>query len=413
MLKAKMPNGADLSRISLAIAEKKNRDRKLTDDKKKAVRWMDNDGLPGGTYIDGGTSCEAYDLLKNESICEFSGDQFEILSRQSPYAQKQILDALSLYFDRKPKTSSTHSLQDLLKADYKNLAQHCPLDKTKVVALTMRYIALKGSLPQGRNLSELDFDLYMNSPNLEAYMKAIIPDYQDLGHTNFYFKDAVTSYLGALKKQEKCINDLYKASDKKDLLSCQGLDADSKRVFDLSSVGFSLRDMYRFVDLSTSDRDDYFKQSQSCIGKSFKIPGNLKCSELYLPSELKNAGSYEAYTKKISHHISKMLEMNTPVGVSLCTRFFKDPTATTLQDNFSYLCGRPVDPKYVDGEGSHAVTLIGQRCSKKGKKEYLLQNSWGVSCHKYHKSFDCTGKGGFWVPEDVLLRNTRNLSMLQ
>jgi hypothetical protein len=108
------------------------------------------------------------------------------------------------------------------------------------------------------------------------------------------------------------------------------------------------------------------------------------------------------------------------VALSVCTGFFK---ATT-----------PIDSKFCDNDvpgvadhGRHAVTLIGHRPGPSGKRQFLIQNSWGNSC-PFTQHEDSTypaalvglvecelspgglPTGRFWVEEDLLFNNTFSMS---
>ena len=70
-----------------------------------------------------------------------------------------------------------------------------------------------------------------------------------------------------------------------------------------------------------------------------------------------------------------------------------------------------------DGETlAHAVSIVGQRCVN-GRIEYQIQNSWGKTCNPYVKNgkylFNCDPKTGLiWIPENKLLMNLFNISVL-
>lgn len=109
------------------------------------------------------------------------------------------------------------------------------------------------------------------------------------------------------------------------------------------------------------------------------------------------------------------------VGVSICTGFFK---ATT-----------PIDSKFCDDDTAgiadhsyHAVTLIGYRPGPTGRRQFLIQNSWGNTCPfrkhvggvppalndlvecESQSETDTSSTGRFWVDEDLLFNNTYQLS---
>jgi hypothetical protein len=110
------------------------------------------------------------------------------------------------------------------------------------------------------------------------------------------------------------------------------------------------------------------------------------------------------------------------MGLSICTSFFKSPTAVNSKH-----CDK--DEPGVAEHGRHGVTLIGYRPSSNGKRQFLVQNSWGNTCP--FKQFpgsavpaalqnlvECevtpgaiaTPTGRFWVEEDLLFDNVYHYS---
>jgi len=108
------------------------------------------------------------------------------------------------------------------------------------------------------------------------------------------------------------------------------------------------------------------------------------------------------------------LQANRPLGIDLCTAFFSDPTADT---NYGVNCDA------TQLHGYHAMTVTGRRCVH-GEMQYQVQNSWGPTCgyvinaagsagDEVTHFYECNEEAGYiWVPEDVLLRNTRSLAAL-
>lgn len=109
-------------------------------------------------------------------------------------------------------------------------------------------------------------------------------------------------------------------------------------------------------------------------------------------------------------------------GVSICTGFFKESTPVNSQ-----FCDNDV-PGVAD-HGRHAVTLIGYRPGPSGRRQFLVQNSWGTSCPfrqgisgnipaALQNLVECevtsgaiaSPTGRFWVDEDLLFNNTYQLS---
>ena len=102
--------------------------------------------------------------------------------------------------------------------------------------------------------------------------------------------------------------------------------------------------------------------------------------------------------EELVERFSRNLGEGRPVGISYCTGFFRD-----LNDSMDYRL-KNCDPDKNHRHGKHASAIIGERC-KNGKREYLIQNSWGNQCDSY-KSLDCNAKQGtIWVPQDVLFPN--------
>lgn len=408
MLKAKMDKSPDLARISLAVLEKAERDKQLEVNKKKAVRWM-SAGLPGGTFIDAGNACEAFDLVKGREICESKNDLFESHTKANAYDQKMILDALSMYFDGKSKTLGTNyittEITAAIEADYLNASALCPVDPHLVRTYIEQYKNAGGISKNIDSLKELQVRTYLNSSGTKDYLNNFVPDIEEIDKRDKTFRILHSAMILALERQEKCA--VSKLGETNENMCKIGEDPDLKRVMNLSALGFTAKDLYRFVSF-TEDRDEYFNKALNCTGEKLKIPKNLTCDTVSLIEMSKK----ETYQNDFVDLVSKNLEENTPLGISVCTRFFKNPEVVTLKNDQTYPCGDKKDPDYKAGEGSHAVTIIGKRC-RNDQTEFLIHNSWGTGCGYYNKKYECNGKGGFWVGADVLSKNARLLNILK
>lgn len=408
MLKAKMKDNPDLARISLAVLEKRGRDKNLLTEKKKAVRWKASDGLPGGTFIDAGNACEAFDLVKDQEICESKNDLFENFTKVNAYDQKKILDALSLYFDGKEKNLSGRLLTDKLKAaivvDYSNAVRECPINDVVIDSLTKLYKDGNGT-GNPDHFRNLQVRTYLESKSIKDYIQEILPDLEEVSKREASLGAFSRALVETLQDQEKCAT--RKLSMKSDNLCLFEADANISRIMNLSALGFSARDLYRFVDY-TEDRDEYFNKALHCDGVKHKIPSTLNCSTISLIEMSKK----DTYIKDFSDLLTKNLEEDTPIGISVCTRFFTKPNVVTLKPDQTYPCGNKNDPDYQNGEGSHAVTIIGKRCVN-GKNQFLIHNSWGTGCGYYAKEYECNKKGGFWVDEEIIAKNARLVNILK
>lgn len=133
-----------------------------------------------------------------------------------------------------------------------------------------------------------------------------------------------------------------------------------------------------------------------------------------------NINSIETASMAKESTVAELCE-GRAVGVSICTGFFK---ATTAID--SKFCED--DNAGIDDHNFHAVTLIGYRSGPNGRRQFLIQNSWGNTCpFRKHvggvpaalkdlveceskSDTDSSSTGRFWVDEDLLFNNTYQLS---
>jgi hypothetical protein len=136
------------------------------------------------------------------------------------------------------------------------------------------------------------------------------------------------------------------------------------------------------------------------------------CSSKNISSDSQESAAKEKAIKEIC--------AGRALGVSICTGFFKSAT--------------PIDSKHCDDDepgvadhGRHGVTVIGYRPGQNGKRQFLVQNSWGNTCpFNQHPGnavptalqslVECevaagttaTPTGRFWVEEDLLFDNVYN-----
>ncbi|HAZ13821.1 MAG: hypothetical protein A2X86_14500 [Bdellovibrionales bacterium GWA2_49_15] len=158
-----------------------------------------------------------------------------------------------------------------------------------------------------------------------------------------------------------------------------------------------------------------------------QIPAELSCNSTYFPvhvptvigadgekdlvetARVAKARSEELFRRTIWDS----LQNNRPLGIDLCTAFFSGPTADS---NYGVNCDATQLHAY------HAMTITGRRCVN-GEMQYQVQNSWGPTCNyvvnpagssgQISYFYECNEDAGYiWVPEDVLLKNTRSLAVL-
>ncbi len=155
--------------------------------------------------------------------------------------------------------------------------------------------------------------------------------------------------------------------------------------------------------------------SPSCAVQMTQNKGNenLGCNN----HSINNDNSAERAKEKIYSQLC----LGKALAISMCTGFFKS--------------SGPVDSEYckndipgVAGHGRHALTLVGYR-TYGGKKQIKIQNSWGPTCPFLQNDsnsvpsalaplVECEMDSGnrptgrFWVDEDLLIKNSYQLSVM-
>lgn len=410
MLQAKLPNHPDLSRVQLAIMEKKVRDQNLT--KKNAVRWMKNPDMAGGVYIDAGNSCEAMNRLSNQSICLAQFDRFEELTRNTPADQMKIISSLSRYFDDRQRAVTEPMIEQIknypLEAD--EAIRSCTVSEEVFEQLIAKYVAFKKLKDPDYQLSEkfTKESLALSSQQIivgfdyDTHISTLLPGIEE--YDSGSLKTQLAHYL---TKTEPCVLEKLRKLEP----ICSNFKNSEKDVLKLTEFGMHLGEIVNVLK-GDLDRDKFFENAFNCLGdKKVTIPA-IRCITDNLAPLAKKATNEADYQAIVDAKIEKQLALGTPVGISVCTRFFKQPKAKSFLLGLGVsTCGDPSVAGYKNGEGAHAVTIIGSRCNN-GEKQYLVQNSWGDGCF-YSKEFECTKKGGFWASSTSVISNTRNLNYLE
>jgi hypothetical protein len=455
MLKAKLPGHPDLSRIQLAIAEKKVRDQNLTLDKKNAVRWKYDNGQVGGTYIDAGNSCEAFNKLKLQQICPAAGDGYEKLTKSNPSHQEKIIESLSKYFDNRKNANIFSDMNN--KATYYAAVDQafkaCPVTATDFYLLNNNYLnhlrQLKGYqqnlLAFNSPLTYQGFLIQTEINKINAEMARVsklkasdifMSGSEYLTGKSFYQRLAkhypmteVSSHIGMqtqsemknvinlvasrMKDNDECVETSVRNYYNKICTFCnEGLGKSTQDIVNLTNMGVSLLKIGEIL-AGSMDRDEFFEKAFSCEKSKVRIPSTLTCSTVELSTFSAQSKNLSQYQAMITSKIEDKLKLGTPIGISACTRFFKNPKAVTMVHGTNkYNCGDKTAATFRNGEGSHAITVIGSRCMN-GQKQFLVQNSWGSGCSFYSPEYECTGKGGFWAPAHVVVNNIRNINYLE
>ena len=147
-----------------------------------------------------------------------------------------------------------------------------------------------------------------------------------------------------------------------------------------------------------------------------KIPKNLSCERKNMgltsfhfrenPPLVPNEKFELENAPKIFRNdmITSIGKSKLPIGLSVCTIF--------LQETPSYNYHKTKSCNVSRNNGLHAVNLIGYRC-KKGKMDYLIQNSWG-EWRDLNSSLERDSKfGKAWLSEESIVLNTIEYSVLK
>ena len=433
LIKARLPGHPDLSRIQMAILEKKVRDQNLL--VKHAVRYKDGNTV--ATYVDIGSSCNAFNKIKGNPICPAKFEQFEQLTNSNPDDQEKILGTLAVYFDSRPDpiinpNSSLYSINTNFSDDRLNKAfKACLVSKAMTERLNLACREHFNYLKQSKSNFLLQFlppnfnfknftseDLAMsgeeftNGKSYLDYLNSLVPlSKVDINNpTGQKLKSELENYAHEMENQEVCVASFWRS--RPSVLTCNATEsAQRSAVKSLMKFGFKLRDITKFLN-GSYDRDKLFETAFACTSSKYKIPNNIDCKTIDLENVVKDYDSLNSYQKYVSSLLDQQLKKQTPIGISSCTRFFNNPNARTMNlGSDGYNCGDKKAKGYVDGEGAHAITIIGSRCQN-GVKQYLVQNSWGDGCF-YSDQYECTHKGGFWAPAESVINNIRELDFLE
>lgn len=158
-----------------------------------------------------------------------------------------------------------------------------------------------------------------------------------------------------------------------------------------------------------------------CSGK-IQTPAKILTNSL-LGSENKFSNSAEKAKRfsKYKNLINSALDSPKPmpVGLRYCSYVLSKDRISSLDGQTGYVSN--CTDKGING--THASIIIGRRPSKSGNGcQYLVRNSYGVSCNEYSSRWECDKtKGGkpcpagtqcggqVWVDEEDLLNNTQEV----
>lgn len=89
-----------------------------------------------------------------------------------------------------------------------------------------------------------------------------------------------------------------------------------------------------------------------------------------------------------------------PVGITFCMQTLTEKTSDGLRNGVPSEKCNP-----------HSAVIVGRQ-QKNGTCQFLVRNSWGTACTRYHPSLQCQN-GEVWIDASALTRNTYQISHLK
>ncbi len=166
------------------------------------------------------------------------------------------------------------------------------------------------------------------------------------------------------------------------------------------------------------------------LEKNAGFLGNKVCREVQLTNKFNPASEYsssladtykepEKRFQAATELVQKSLCEGKVVGIDVCFDIIsstRDPLSTPIDTNF---CEKSTS-------GFHAMTVVGKRNLEGFGNQFLVQNSYGISCNgtidvdpdpkeldyecEKNENGDFTGR--FWIAEDILLMNSISLNII-
>jgi hypothetical protein len=148
--------------------------------------------------------------------------------------------------------------------------------------------------------------------------------------------------------------------------------------------------------LETPTTMTFFKKyfEKGCEKRRLKAPGRLRVIEPQNHSQ-------QTYNE-LKDSLDQALDAKKGVpGISYCS-------GVLHKQDYEGMKMRGLDPRCPAGDAN--VSIVVNRRQGKNGCEYLVRNSYGVSCNAY--PWPCS-KGQIWVPEKDLLRNLTSVLWIE
>lgn len=166
------------------------------------------------------------------------------------------------------------------------------------------------------------------------------------------------------------------------------------RTCGVQPIESTIQNMTDLIRNSAEEASEFFNEYLHRNCQKERIRFKAQCENKY-------PGSKQETIELLHSHFDQK-DPVLPLGVSFCQRFL-----TRHGSNFKGFTRQNGTRTYDEECGKHAALLIGRRWNSKTKScQFLIRNSYGVSCERYLDEFknDCD-MGNIWVNEDTLSNN--------
>ncbi len=130
-----------------------------------------------------------------------------------------------------------------------------------------------------------------------------------------------------------------------------------------------------------------------------QCPERHKMEEFKCQHDLIFAHSSLAYLRTIGK-IDQALNNSSAPMISYCSSIMTAGPGTRGLEILRNVCA------------PHVSLIIGKRLDDNNNIQYLIRNSWGMSCLNVHKSWECD-KGQFWIDAQELFLNSFSLEIMK
>lgn len=210
----------------------------------------------------------------------------------------------------------------------------------------------------------------------------------------FCLEEIIKSSKGEFDKMSAIINELKKLEEyKRDFDDFHNKNEDKWQSFALCAP--LKNEGWREIFPELNDKQIYkvlFMASQESILNSMVNEG-CKSKRIKMNDISVKMTRFNPFTWSYLETIDEQLNKKNIVGISYNSSILFDP--------------------YAEAKGSHASSIVARKFNKKTNScEYLVRNSYGEDCERYHHEYECE-KGNVWIPKYQIDKGTKNIFYLE